>query len=187
MIDAEGNAVALTTTVNFTFGSCIVPPGTGIVLNDQMDDFAIAPGVPNAYGVMGGEANAVAPGKVPLSSMAPTLVFGADGKVMMAVGAPGGSTIPTTVAQVIAHVVDDGMAIDKALGAPRIHQQLHPEATMAEPDALEAATAAALRARGHTFLPASKIGNAQAVVVDPNTGWRVGASDPRFEGAASIP
>ena len=108
VIDKDGNAVALTTTVNYGFGSCLVAKGTGILLNDEMDDFSARPGVPNAYGLVGGEANAIAPGKVPLSSMSPTLVFSKEDpqKVMLAVGSPGGSTIPTTVIQVISNVVD---------------------------------------------------------------------------------
>ncbi len=188
VVDAEGNAVAITTTVNYVFGSCVVPPGTGVVLNDQMDDFDIAPGVPNVYGLMGGEANAVAPGKVPLSSMAPTIVFDAEGQVRIVVGAPGGSTIPTTVAQVISHLVDDGMAVDQAVAAPRIHHQLHPDEIRVEQNGLEAATVEALRARGHVVkLSAGTWGNAQAVTVDPKTGWRAAASDPRGSGAGAIP
>ena len=106
VIDKDGNAVALTTTVNYAFGSCLVAKGTGMLLNDEMDDFAAQPGVPNAYGLVTGEANAIAPGKVPLSSMSPTLVFSKEDpkKVMLAVGSPGGSTIPTTVIQVISNV-----------------------------------------------------------------------------------
>src|SRR5207302_11053947 len=101
----------------------VVAQGTGVVLNDTMDDFSLAPGVPNAFQLLGSEANAVAPGKVPLSSMAPTLVFEGD-RVRLSVGAAGGSRIPTTVAQIISHLVDDGMPIDQALAAPRLHHQL---------------------------------------------------------------
>ena len=195
VIDEEGNAVALTTTVNYVFGSCVVPPGTGVVLNDQMDDFDIAPGVPNVYGLVGAEANAVAPGKVPLSSMTPTIVFDAEGKIRLVVGAPGGSTIPTTVAQIIMHVVDDGMPVDQAVSAPRTHHQLHPDEILVEIDGMEAATAEALRARGHKLQfgwpsrgKADRTwGNAQAVSVDPVTGWRSAASDPRGSGAGAIP
>ncbi len=104
-VDEEGNAIALTTTVNDAFGSCVVPKGTGFLLNDQMDDFAVAPDVSNAYGLRSGAENAPAPGKVPLSSMAPTLVFAPDGSLLLAIGSSGGGTIPTTVAQAIVHLV----------------------------------------------------------------------------------
>jgi gamma-glutamyltranspeptidase/glutathione hydrolase len=187
VIDAEGNAVSLTTTVNYVFGSCLVAKGTGVLLNDEMDDFSSAPGVANQYGVRGGAANAPGPGKVPLSSMAPTLVFGADGKLKLAVGSPGGSTIPTTVAQAISHFIDDKMPIDRALAAPRLHEQLTPDFVRVEQDGLEAETAKALRARGHVLKFVEPWGNAQAVAIDPETGYRVGASDPRADGAAATP
>src|SRR5712664_3801151 len=120
-VDGQGNAVALTTTVNLVFGSCMVARGTGVVLNDEMDDFAVAPGVMNAFGVRGGPENAPGPGKVPLSSIAPTIVFGPGGEVRLVLGSAGGSTIPTTVAQAMIQVIDYGMPIDSALAAPRIH------------------------------------------------------------------
>jgi gamma-glutamyltranspeptidase/glutathione hydrolase len=187
VIDAEGNAVALTTTVNYVFGSCLVAKGTGVVMNDEMDDFSIAPGVPNAYGVRGGEANAPGPGKTPLSSMAPTLVFGADGKLKLAIGSPGGSTIPTTVAQAIVHFLDDKMPIDRAIAAPRIHEQLFPEFVRIESDGIDAETQRALEARGHVIKFTEPWGNANAVAIDPETGYRVGAADPRADGAAAVP
>jgi gamma-glutamyltranspeptidase/glutathione hydrolase len=188
VVDAEGNAVTLTTTVNYWFGSCVVVPGTGILLNDEMDDFDVAPGVPNAYGLVGSGLNAPAPGKVPLSSMAPTFVFDAQERLELAVGSPGGSTIPTTVAQVISHWIDDRMRLDEALGAPRLHAQWRPEQVQVEPNGLEAATARALEARGHVLQPTPRpIGNAQAVRIDWETGLREAASDPRFEGAPAIP
>ncbi|HET8540975.1 MAG TPA: gamma-glutamyltransferase [Anaeromyxobacter sp.] len=187
-VDADGNAVALTTTVNGYYGACLVVPGTGILLNDQMDDFETAPGVPNQYGLVGTGANAVAPGKVPLSSMSPTLVFAPDGRLLLALGATGGSTIPSTVAQVIANVLDHGMRLDDALAAPKIHHQWLPDRIDAEPWALDAATEAALRARGHAVeTRARPFGNPQAVMIDPRTGWRIGASDPRWDGAPAAP
>ncbi|HUL58988.1 MAG TPA: gamma-glutamyltransferase [Anaeromyxobacteraceae bacterium] len=187
VVDREGNAVAMTTTINVPFGSCVVVPGTGILLNDEMDDFEPAPGVPNAYGLVGRGANAPAPGKTPLSSMAPTLVFGPDGRLWLAVGAPGGSTIPTTVAQVISHLVDDGMSLSQSLGAPRIHHQWQPDAIQVEPGGLEEATARALEARGHRLRFAERPwGNAQAVRVTPE-GWREAASDPRVQGEPAAP
>jgi gamma-glutamyltranspeptidase/glutathione hydrolase len=187
-VDAEGNAVALTTTVNLQFGSGVVVPGTGILLNDEMDDFDAAPGVPNAFGLVGGEVNLPAPGKRPLSSMSPTLVFGPDGKLLLAVGSPGGSTIPSTVAWAILHVLDDGMPLDQALGTPRIHHQWIPDVVAAEPGALQDATRQALEARGHRVEELkAHFGNPQAVRIDPPTGWREGASEPRGEGRAAVP
>ena len=187
VIDEEGNAVALTTTINYSFGSCVVAKGTGILLNNQMDDFAIAPGVPNTYGVRGGAENAPGPGKVPLSSMAPTFVFDPDGGLRLAIGSPGGSTIPTTVAQAIVHFIDDKMGVDQALAAPRLHHQLFPDEVRVDENGLEAATAAALRARGHVFKFTEGWGDAQAVSLDPQTGLREAASDPRGDGAGAVP
>jgi gamma-glutamyltranspeptidase / glutathione hydrolase len=186
VVDAEGNAVALTTTVNLQFGSGVVVPGTGILLNDEMDDFDAAPGARNAFGLQGGQANLPAPGKRPLSSMAPTLVFGPDGRLLLAVGSPGGSTIPSTVAWTLLRVLDAGQPLDQALGTPRIHHQWIPDVIVAEPGALQDATRQALEARGHRVeeIPAP-FGNPQAVRVDPVTGWREGASDPRGDGRAA--
>jgi gamma-glutamyltranspeptidase/glutathione hydrolase len=188
VVDADGNAVALTTTVNGWFGSCLVVPGTGILLNDQMDDFDSAPGLPNAFGLVGSGVNGVAPGKRPLSSMAPTLVFDGEGRVVLAVGAPGGATIPSTVAQVIMHVLGEGMALDQALGAPRLHHQWLPDVVLVEPFGLDAASAEALRARGHdlVFRP-RPFGNPQAAAIDWATGLRRAARAPRFEGAPAVP
>src|SRR5712671_168339 len=186
VVDGQGNAVALTTTVNLVFGSCVVARGTGVVLNDEMDDFAVAPGVTNAFDVRGGSENAPGPGKVPLSSMAPTLVFGPGGELRLVLGSAGGSTIPTTVAQAIIQVIDYGMPIDRALAAPRIHHNLFPDAIRVEPQGMEAATARALEARGHRIeyrpRPWAKV---SAVEVDPRTGWRTAAVDASFEGAGA--
>ena len=124
-VDAEGNVVAMTKTINFGFGAGVVPPGTGVLLNNEMDDFSIAPGVPNAFGLVGGEANAVGAAKIPLSSMTPTLVF-RDGKLRLVVGSPGGSTIINTVLQIVLNVIDRGMHIGDAIAAPRLHQQWLP-------------------------------------------------------------
>lgn len=182
VIDAEGNAVALTQTINYTFGSCVVVPGTGIVLNDEMDDFAAAPGAPNIYGLVGSEANSVQPGKIPLSSMTPTILI-KDGKARLAVGSPGGSTIITTTLQVILNVLDKGMNVQDAVAAPRLHMQWLPDATLIEPDALPAQRKRALLNLGHRFKDRSSWGNATAVWVDEN-GLRTGAADPRGDGAA---
>jgi gamma-glutamyltranspeptidase / glutathione hydrolase len=183
VVDAQGNAVALTTTVNEPFGSCVVARGTGVLLNDEMDDFAVAPGVMNAFDVRGGSENAPGPGKVPLSSIAPTLVFTPGGELRLVIGSAGGSTIPTTIAQAIIHVIDDHMPIDRALAAPRIHHNLFPDVIRVEPQGLEAATARALEARGHRIeyrpRPWAKV---SAVEVDPETGWRIAAVDASFDG-----
>jgi gamma-glutamyltranspeptidase/glutathione hydrolase len=200
VIDEDGNAVALTTTVNDSFGSCIVAKGAGFILNDQMDDFAIAPGVANVFGLMGDAENAPGPGKQPLSSMAPTIVFAPDGALEMALGAAGGSTIPTTVAQAIQHVVDDAMPIDRAIAAPRLHHNLFPDVLHVEPHGVDADTAAALQARGHTLqfgvepfvdhgpgLFSTLWGKACGVEVERDTGWRMAACDFRLEGGAAAP
>ena len=186
VIDKDGNAVALTTTVNYGFGSCLVAKGTGVLLNDEMDDFSARPGVPNAYGLVGGEANAIAPGKVPLSSMAPTLVFSKEDpkKVMLAVGSPGGSTIPTTVIQVISNVVDQGMDVSRAVGQGRLHHQYLPDELWVDQYALEPATLKVLEAKGHKIRRIPAWGDAEAVHSDSQTNLRSAASDPRNEGAA---
>jgi gamma-glutamyltranspeptidase/glutathione hydrolase len=188
VVDEEGNAVSLTTTVNLPFGSGIAVPGTGILLNDEMDDFDAAPGAPNAFGLEGAGANLPAPEKRPLSSMSPTLVFGPGGGILLAVGSPGGSTIPSTVAWVILHVIDDRMPLDQALGTPRIHHQWKPDVVVLEPFGLDAQTRRALEARGHAFSESPRpFGNPQAVRVDPESGWREAASEPRYEGRPAVP
>jgi gamma-glutamyltranspeptidase/glutathione hydrolase len=186
VVDAAGNAVALTTTVNYGFGSCLVAKGTGILLNDQMDDFAAQPMVPNAYGLVSGEANAIAPGKVPLSSMSPTIVFRKDDpkKVMLVVGSPGGSTIPTTVLQVIQNVIDYRMDLTRAVGSGRIHHQYLPDTLLVDRFGMEPETRRALAAKGHQIDELPAWGDAEAVWIDPATGLRYSASDPRNEGTA---
>jgi gamma-glutamyltranspeptidase/glutathione hydrolase len=199
-IDAQGNAISLTTTVNDAFGSCVVARGTGVLLNDQMDDFAVAPNVPNAYGLMGGSENAPAAGKVPLSSMSPTLVFAPSGQLELAIGAAGGASIPTTVAQALIHMIDDHMAVDRAIAQSRIHHNLHPDLVRVEPSGLEAATARALEQRGHVLRFAEEPGRetgdglfdglwgkACGVQLDVETGWRIAACDPRRNGGGAIP
>jgi gamma-glutamyltranspeptidase / glutathione hydrolase len=199
-VDEEGNAIALTTTINDLFGSCIVPKGTGFLLNDQMDDFAVAPGVANAYGLRGDAENAPGPGKVPLSSMAPTLVFAPDGTLLLTIGASGGSTIPTSVAQAIVHVVDDKMPVDRAIAQPRLHHNLFPDVVHIEPNGVEAATARGLEHRGHKLefgtepfqengsgLFEMLWGKACGVQVDPDTRWRLAACDFRQDGGGAIP
>ncbi len=136
---------------------------------------------------MGSGANAPAPGKIPLSSMAPTLVLDGEGEVWLAVGSPGGTTIPTTVAQVISHLVDDGMSLSQSVSTPRLHHQWQPDAIQVEPGGLEAETARALEALGHRLLRRPRSwGNAQAVRVTPE-GWREAASDASGEGKPAVP
>lgn len=186
-LDADGNAVSLTTTVNYVFGAGIVAKGTGVLWNDEMDDFAIAPGIPNVYGVAGSEANAVAPGKVPLSSMTPTLVFagpGTDAPVRMVVGSPGGPRIPTTVLQAILAHVDHGASAQQAVTLGRVHHQHLPDVVFFEPFSLDAATLGLLRLRGHRLVENAPWSNATIITVDPETGVRTGAADPRGTGSA---
>ncbi len=187
VIDRAGTAVALTTTVNYRFGSCVVVPEGGFVLDDEMDDFDAAPGVPNVFGAVGSGANAPAPGKIPLSSMAPTLVLDPAGRPWLAVGASGGTAIPTTVAQVISHLVDDGMSLSQAVSTPRLHHQWRPDVVQVDPGGLEAETARALEARGHALRWRPRPGaSAQAVRIPPE-GWREASSDASGEGVAAAP
>jgi len=180
VIDAQRNAVSLTFTINYGFGSGVVTPGTGILLNDEMDDFAAAPGVPNAYGLVGGDANAISPRKTPLSSMTPTIVT-ENNRLRMAVGAPGGSTIITTVLQIILNALEYGMDTGSAVAAPRIHHQWLPDELRVEPFGLDYATIAELCRRGHKIEERSTWGNANAIVVTPDNTLE-GAADPRGEG-----
>jgi len=188
VVDREGNVVALTTTVNTWFGSCLVARGTGILLNNEMDDFAAQPQVANAYGLVGGEANAIAPGKIPLSSMSPTLVFQKEhpDRVLLAVGSRGGSTIPTTVLQVLLNVLDAHMNLPAAVAAGRVHHQWLPDVVAVDAESLEPATWAALERLGHRIRVVDDwiLGDAEAVMIDPETQLRTAASDPRNEGAA---
>jgi len=146
--DAEGNAVAVTYTLNGSFGAGVVAPGTGILLNNEMDDFTVKPGVPNLYGLVQGEANAVAPGKTPLSSMSPTIVA-KDGKPFMVIGSPGGSRIITITLEAILNVIDHGMNIQEAIDAPRIHHQWLPDQVYLEPGALSPDTRKVLAGMGY--------------------------------------
>ena len=185
-LDRAGNAVSLTTTLNYGFGSCLVARGTGLLLNDQMDDFSIQPGIPNVYGLVYGEANAVAPGKIPVSSMTPALVFQKEkpARVLLAVGGSGGAFIPTGVIQVLTNILDGRMNLPVAGAAGRVHHQWLPDVVMVSSDGLDPATRAALEAMGHTFrVTESPLGDVEAVMEDPETGLRTAASDPRGEGA----
>ena len=187
VVDAQGSAVSLTYTLNDWFGARVTPAGTGILLNDEMDDFSAKPGAPNMYGLVEGANNAIAPGKRPLSSMTPTIVT-RDGKLALVVGTPGGSRIPTGVLQVVVNLIDHGMTITEAVNAPRIHAQWMPDVLFHEKDALSAETRAALAAKGHKLEQIGYGNHIAAIIVDgpalgkpPRGRARLyGAIDPRL-------
>lgn len=182
VVDAEGNRVAATLSVNYPFGSGFVAGGTGVLLNDEMDDFAKRPGSPNAYGLVGGEANRIEPGKRPLSSMTPTFARAADGSVAV-LGTPGGSRIITMVLLGVL-AFEAGEAPADWVSAPRYHHQYLPDAIQHEPDALRGPVAERLRARGHELEALDRtFGNMQAIRIAPD-GTTQAASDPRGEGSA---
>ena len=180
--DRFGNVVSNTYTINFSYGSGIVAKGTGILLNNEMDDFSAKPGVPNAYGLIGGAANAIEPGKRPLSSMSPTLVF-KDGKPWLVTGSPGGSRIITTVLQIVLNTIDHGMNVAAATAAPRIHHQWLPDELRVEPgfspDSLRL-----LAGKGHKVVVKNAMGSTQSLLRIEG-GW-TGASDPRRPGALTL-
>jgi gamma-glutamyltranspeptidase/glutathione hydrolase len=182
IVDQYGNAVANTYTINFSFGSGIVVDGAGFLLNNEMDDFSAKPGVPNAYGLIGGEANAVEPNKRMLSSMSPTIVL-KDGKVFLVTGSPGGSRIITTTLQVIMNVIDYKMNIQEAVNAPKIHHQWLPDEIRIE-KGISLDTIQLLMQKGHTVSLQGPMGAASSIQVDPETGMMYGASDPRRQGLA---
>ncbi len=179
IMDSAGNVVSNSYTLNFSFGSGIVAAGTGILLNNEMDDFSAKPGVPNAYGLIGGEANAIEPGKRPLSSMTPTIVF-KDGKATFATGSPGGSRIITTTLQIIMNVVDHGMNIAAATAASRIHHQWLPDKLRVE-TGISDDTLDSLSAMGHRIDVGNAMGSTQTVM--RMDGGFFGAADPRRVGA----
>ena len=182
VMDNKGNVVVQTYTLNFSFGSGIVAKGTGILMNNEMSDFSAKPGVPNAFGLLGGEANAVEPGKRPLSSMTPTLVF-KDGKPYFATGSPGGSRIITTVLQVIMNIIDHDMNVAEATHAPRIHHQWYPEVLYIE-KGIGLDTQNLLRAKNHTVKYRNAMGSSQTIML--RDGLLFGSSDPRRPDAATL-
>ncbi len=183
VVDAEGNAVSCTTTINSTFGSGLVVGGLGFLLNNEMDDFAVAPGVPNQFGLIGYDANAVEAGKRPLSSMTPTILV-RDGQVRYVLGSPGGGRIINTVLQVLMNVVDHEMPLVDAVHAPRVHHQWRPEQLFFERNALNPDSRAILEVMGHRFADEpTSIGRCQAIEVRAD-GIRIGVADPRSGGAA---
>jgi gamma-glutamyltranspeptidase/glutathione hydrolase len=186
IVDKDGNAVAVTYTLNDWFGAKVMAPGTGVLLNDEMDDFTAKPGVPNLYGLVQGEANSIAPGKTPLSSMSPTIVT-QNGKPVMVVGTPGGSRIITAVLLTIVNVVDYDMTIQEAVDAPRFHQQWLPETTNLERFAVSPDTQRILEGWGHKFGAAQPANHVAAILVGaPSLNGKpvganryYGANDPR--------
>lgn len=182
IVDKDGNAVANTYTLNFSYGTGLVAEGTGILLNNEMDDFSAKPGVPNGYGLIGGDANAVEANKRPLSSMSPTLVF-KDSKPYIVTGSPGGSRIITTVTQVISNVIDHDMNIAEATHAPRIHDQWLPDEIRIE-KALNVDTIKKLESMGHKVSLQAAMGSTQSIMITPNGVY--GSSDPRIVDAAVV-
>ncbi|MBK1718891.1 gamma-glutamyltransferase [Thiocystis violacea] len=184
ILDRDGNRVAATLSINYPFGSGFVPPGTGVLLNDEMDDFSAQPGVANVYGLVGGEANAIAPGKRMLSSMSPTFLESERGVAIL--GTPGGSRIIGMVLQGILAAVE-GAPVDDWVARPRIHHQYLPDRVEYEPGALDAAGQAAMRSRGHRLEPVERgFGNMQAIHWDRVGGRVEAASDPRGAGRALV-
>lgn len=188
VVDAAGNVVSNTYTLNGGYGCGAVAGGTGVLLNNEMDDFAAKPGEPNLYGLIQGEANAIAPRKRPLSSMTPAIVL-KDDQLVLAVGSPGGPTIINTVLQVLVNVLDYGMSLREAIAAPRVHHQYLPDLVFVERFGLSAETRAALEARGHVLAPRearfpSYMGDAEGIMIEAGSGLRLGAADPRNGGAA---
>jgi gamma-glutamyltranspeptidase/glutathione hydrolase len=182
IIDSRGNAVSVTYTLNDWFGAKVVAAGTGVLLNNEMDDFTTKLGAPNSYGLVQGQANAIGPGKRPLSSMTPTIVS-RDGKVVMILGTPGGSRITTTVLQVILNVIDYGMTIQEAVDAPRFHEQWLPDKTYAEPFALSADTQRILEGMGHTVVPERPSNHVAAILVGAPALGRAPVGANRYYGA----
>ena len=174
--------VSNTYTINFSYGSGIVAKGTGILLNNEMDDFSAKPGVPNAYGLIGGAANAIEPGKRPLSSMTPTLLF-KDGRPWLVTGSPGGGRIITTVLQTILNTVDHGMNVAAATAAPRMHHQWLPDELRIEPG-FSQDSLSLLAKKGHRVVVKNAMGSTQSLLrID--SGWTC-ASDPRRPGALTL-
>jgi gamma-glutamyltranspeptidase / glutathione hydrolase len=179
VVDEQGNAVAVTTTLNGGFGSFVTAEGLGFLLNNEMDDFAAKQGVPNMYGLIQGPGNAVGPGHRPLSAMTPTIVT-KDGKLFLVVGSPGGPTIITTVANVLMGVIDYGLDIQQAVDAPRFHNQWLPDEVRVERGRLSPDTTALLKAKGHTInTKAAYWGDAECIMIDGKTGERLGGQDSR--------
>jgi gamma-glutamyltranspeptidase/glutathione hydrolase len=183
VVDAAGNAVSVTTTLNDGFGSHVTAEGLGFLLNDEMDDFASKQGVPNAYGLIQGPANAIEPGKRPLSAMAPTIVV-KDGKLFMVLGSPGGPRIITTVANILMGVIDYGLSIQEAVNAPRFHHQWLPDSISMEKVGFSPDTIRLLSNRGHKLDFTGYWSDGECIAIDQKTGERLGGTDGRNNGRA---
>ena len=183
IVDADGSAVACTYTLNNDFGSAVTVTGAGFLLNDEMDDFTSAPGRPNLFGLVQGEANAIAPGKRMLSAMTPSIVVDSAGRLTLVLGSPGGSRIPTAVYQVISDMVDQGMALAEAVAAPRLHHQAQPDLVYLERDGFAQAAIDSLEAMGHKVETWSYKTEVNAIARTA-AGW-VGVADPRRGGGAA--
>ncbi|WP_262248223.1 gamma-glutamyltransferase [Parapedobacter soli] len=182
IVDEAGNAVAVTTTINGSYGSQVVVAGAGFLMNNEMDDFSVKPGAPNMFGLTGGEANAIEPGKRMLSSMTPTILE-KDGRLFMVLGTPGGSTIMTSVFQTILNVVDFGMDIQEAVSAPRFHHQWLPDEVAVERDAISKPVRSALTTTGYKLISRRAIGRVDAILILPD-GTLQGGADPRGDDVA---
>jgi gamma-glutamyltranspeptidase/glutathione hydrolase len=183
VVDADGNAVSTTTTLNNSYGSGVTVSGAGFLLNDEMDDFATAPGKPNMYGLVQGEADAVAPGKRMLSAMTPSIMTDSTGQLELVVGTPGGGTIITQVYHIISNVVDHKMTLPEAVAAPRTHHQGLPDSLRLERTGFQPATIARLQQMGHAIIFRGHWGDVEAIIRTP-TGWE-GVSDPRLGGGGA--
>ncbi|NOZ08348.1 MAG: gamma-glutamyltransferase [FCB group bacterium] len=185
VVDKWGNAVSVTTTLNGWFGNGITVDGAGFLLNNEMDDFSAKPGVPNNFGLIGARANAIEPGKRMLSSMTPTIVETPGGDLFLVLGSPGGSTIITTVAQIISNVIDFGMNIEDAVEAPRFHHQWLPDYVGLEANSFSLETLQLLSKRGYQFYIRSSIGEANCIQIDTTTNLILVSGDSRRGGTAS--
>ena len=180
IVDAHGNAVSVTYTINYLFGVGQIAGDTGFFLNNEMDDFTSKPGVPNSFGLVQGRRNQIEPGKRPLSSMSPSIVLrGKDRRLFMVTGSPGGSTIISTTLESFLNVAEFGMNVQQAVDAPRLHEQWYPDTVMIEPGLLTPAVRKALEAMGYQFKEVSSWGADEAIVVDPRSGVLEGANDRR--------